>query len=183
MPHEYAEHVLDEVAVLRVRTRYGHVYLEMFRTYPPGATDGCFHSIDPVLPPLGARENRFTPAHEIRLAVLLHAYAEHELDQWTALGTRTTPGPVRIGITNSTPYSGTHADARSLDHSSPHGVPDPEVRENRGQGPVVGGFLASGAPPGPSLPAVTADPAAGARPYRRPCRPRACRTAFPHVHP
>ncbi|WP_439678267.1 hypothetical protein [Embleya sp. MST-111070] len=114
--HEYAEHVLDESALLRVRTKYGDVYLEMFRTFPPGTTDGVFHSIDPLLPPLGARENRFTPAHEIRLAVLLHAYAEHELDQWTALETRTTRGPVYIGITNSTPPGGTHDDARSLDH-------------------------------------------------------------------
>ncbi|WP_424644042.1 hypothetical protein [Embleya sp. AB8] len=30
--YEYAEHVLDEVAILRVRTKYGHVYLKMFRT-------------------------------------------------------------------------------------------------------------------------------------------------------
>ncbi|MFI1585309.1 hypothetical protein [Embleya sp. NPDC020630] len=117
--HEYAEHVLDESALLRVRTKYGHVYLEMFRTFPPGTTDGCFHSIDALLPRLGARENRFTPAHEIRLAVLVHAYAEHELDQWTAPATRTTRGPVHIGITNSTPPSGTPDDARSLDHLLP----------------------------------------------------------------
>ncbi|MYS79129.1 hypothetical protein GTZ85_02470 [Streptomyces sp. SID5474] len=119
MLHEYAEHVLDESALLRVRTKYGDVYLEMFRTFPPGTTDGYFHSIDRLLPPLGARENRFTPDHEIRLAVLVHAYAEHELDQWTALETRTTRGPVHIGITNSTPPSGTHDDARSLDHLLP----------------------------------------------------------------
>ncbi|MFE3206366.1 hypothetical protein [Embleya sp. NPDC059237] len=116
--HEYAEHVLDESALLRVRTKYGDVYLEMFRTFPPGATDGVFHAIDPVLP-LGAREKRFTPTHEIRFAVLVHAYAEHELDQWTAPETRTTRGPVYIGITNSTPHSGTHDNGRPLDHLLP----------------------------------------------------------------
>ncbi|WP_331768191.1 hypothetical protein [Embleya sp. NBC_00896] len=117
--HEYAEHALDETTMLRARTKYGNVYLEMFRTLPPDTTDGYFRSIDHLLPPLGARENRFTPAHEIRLAVLVHAYAEHDLDQWTALRTRTTRGPVYIGILNSPPPGRTHDDFRSLDHLLP----------------------------------------------------------------
>ncbi|MET7303872.1 hypothetical protein [Embleya sp. NPDC005575] len=117
--HEYAEHALDELTLLRARTKYGDVYVEVFRTLLPDMTDDSFHSIDHLLPPLGARENRFTPAHEIRLAVLVRAYAEHDLDQWTALQTRTTRGPVYIGILNSPPADRTHDDYRSLDHLLP----------------------------------------------------------------
>ncbi|MFI1380652.1 hypothetical protein [Embleya sp. NPDC020886] len=117
--HEYAQHALDETTMLRARTTYGHVYLEMFRAFPPDTTDGYFRSIDHLLPPLGARENRFTPAHEIRLAALVHAYAEHELDQWTALRTRTTRGPVYIGILGTPAPGTTHDDYRSLDHHLP----------------------------------------------------------------
>ncbi|WP_246127415.1 hypothetical protein [Embleya hyalina] len=121
--HEYAEHVLDEVALLRARTRYGDVYVELFRTLAPGMTDAGFRSIDHELPPLGARENRFTRAHEVRLAVLVRAYAEHELDQWTALRTQTTCGPVYIGILNVPAPGRTHEDHRPLDHL----LPTPDV--------------------------------------------------------